>query len=254
MAGIYSLVKAGFVSILVSVVLCVLLMLRSLSMSTDPRFVYWNSFENRFDLMPEVRDSSRNARYMTGAEYLAEYFAREYLRRAFSISTTLADNEREWCDCSGGAGAGAGIFDPRAECFVCGFSSPQVYSSFASNQKPAFNRLAMGGVSRAVRIFDVEQIRRGSPAESKSVFDIVLGMFIGGGRTTPVYTEYKIDFILEDSAGGPPRREAMIAYLTVLTTREDWNSYGVVAASYMFHPNGQAVVRRWLERRAGGGE
>ncbi|MDR1476795.1 MAG: hypothetical protein LBI17_01550 [Rickettsiales bacterium] len=254
MAGIYSLAKAGLVSMLVSIALCALLVLRALSISTSPKFIYWNALDSRFELMPEGRGPSRHARYMAEDEYLTEYFAREYVTRTFSISTTLADNEREWCDCAGAANANAGLFDPRAECFVCVFSIPRVYSSFAADQKPAFGRLAMGGVSRAARISDVERIRRGSLVQTRSIFDMALGLFVGGRRTTPVYTEYRIDFILEDRVDGTLRREAMTAYLTVLTERENRNSYAVVAASYMFPPNGQAMIRNWLERQAGGEE
>ena len=250
-AGIYVLARVGFVSMLLSMVLCAMLVIRSLSISSMPFFLYWHEGDSKFKFMPSVSDPVFPRRTLFQNEYLTEYFAREYIRRTFEVSPTLADNETVWCDCSGVTGVRAeSIFDPMAPCFICSFSSPAIYSSFTTNQKPAATRLAASGASREVHISNVERIRRGSPEASSSIFDTLINIFLTRENPIPIYTEYRIDFILEDRLGMRIRYEAMRSYMTVLSYVGNLNFYNVIEISYMFEPAHELAIGKHLGRRS----
>lgn len=239
-AGIYALARASFVSIAVSVALCAALAVRALSISVSPYFIYWSAPDQAFRMMARGSDPAAPKRFLNQDEYLAEWFAREYVKRTFEISPTLADNEAGWCECSGGKGAAPSPFDPLAECFVCNFSSPQVYASFVASQKPAFMKLASAGASRRVVVSGMELVRRGSPPKDDSIFALLLDAFFRRQSATPVYTEYKIDFTLEDRAGARSAAEPMRAYMLVYSLLGNLNSYKVADISYMFRPKTEA--------------
>jgi hypothetical protein len=254
-AGVNTLARIGFVSMIVSIILSAFLVLRALSLSSSPYFMYWDARLAMFRFMPQGLPGSApsaSRRLMYQDEYLTEYFAREYIRRTFEISPTLADNEAEWCGCSGrgDASRGENAFDPDVRCFVCNFSTPQIYASFAAHQRPRFMRLAESGIRRSVGIIDVERIRRGSPPGDSSFFDMLVGLFFSREKPVPIYTEYRIDFVLEDRFGTRVRYETMRAHMVILSYQDDpTHSHGVIAISYMFEPADAIATRMHIERR-----
>jgi hypothetical protein len=254
--GTYFMARISFVLLLSAMLLCFLIVWRSYQSKSRPYFVYWDEGETAFRVLPIIESASEPGdliRRRAAGDYLEEYFVREYIRNAFEISPMLAENENRWCPCAAASGGSGNIFNlSEKNCFVCSFSDTRVYSSFSADLKPSFVRMAESGVAQKVFITSVARISSRVPEAQMPLVRRLLNFRL---PTRYRYSEYRVDFILEDRINGAlSGREAMISYVRTRAPAAEPGRYRVDFASYMFHPNPSLAIERYLEKQAAGGK
>lgn len=248
LAGVYRFAKISYISLLVSIILCILIVFKSFSRTVRPVFVYWNNIENKFDFKPTKYTFPPKVyeKNIIDSNYLDEYFIRTYLEKRFSISNTFLENDNNWCDCSNISDntTSMGIFDLNQKCYLCKYSSSNVYNTFKNNEYSAYTQLAEDGIIRKVIILDIEVLYDVNYTKQPTVIDQVLNKTYA----TRVYKGYKVDFIIqEEKKGKITAQDVLIAYLDLEGRTNHPESRGITKASYMYNPNYDLVLKEYFK-------
>ena len=244
LSGIYSLSKLSFIFILTAVILSLFLIIKAYSVKINPYFVYWDKYETKFKRLRSIEGvkPASPIRRITENTYMTEYFIREYLTKTFNFTTKLVSNEENWCDCNGNDDLkNSDFLNINKKCYLCNFSSSNVYASFVKNQKPTFDLMAQKGISQNIVILDMEQIRTLEISRKKSFISNFLPQL-----NVKVLIDYKVDFIVESSVNNNiTNRDVITSYITVVGFKDYPRSKTVSAVSYMFNPNYELVLRNY---------
>lgn len=245
--GIYRLSRLSFVSILLSIILCIIIVIRSFSNTINPYFIHWNKYETRFKELKSNNEPFTNnpIRKLTEGTYLLEYFIRDYLYKTFTISSTLVKNEEIWCNCDTSQTQATDILNINTKCYICAFSAPAVYNSFAQNQKPNYELIANTGKEREIIIINMEQIYHYTTQPDTSF----IGRFLPK-KNIVITTEYKVDFILEDKqADNIINREVITSYIAIQGLQAKPRERKVTNISYLFNPHYKIIINNYLKTK-----
>ena len=257
LAGVYVFARFAYMSLVIAMCVCAFIVFAAYSRKTSPVFIYWNELENRFENAPIFSNRLKPdvfVKKFSEQEYWNEFFVRTYILKRFGISSKTEENERNWCDCKrnnqqDGTSKNLenmGYFNTEAECYVCKFSSASVYSTFLNNEYNAYNKFAEDGVTRQVTILDIKKFYQRVTGGNETIIDMVLG------KKNPVYisSSYKVSFIIGTSKNGVlESRDALIGYIDIIGRENLPQSRTVYAASYMFNPNYDIVIRDYLNNK-----
>lgn len=253
LAGIYRFAKISYISLFISIILCILIIVKSFSRTVKPVFIYWNKFENKFDFKPTKYTFPPKVyeKNISESNYLDEYFIRTYLEKRFSISNTYLENYNNWCDCSKDKKdiTSMGIFDLNQKCYICNYSSSDIYNTFKNNEYSAYTQLAEEGITRKVIILNIETLFGQDSTKQTTFIDWILNKTY----QTKVFKRYKIDFIIqEEKKDKITSQDVLIAYLELTGIKDFPESRGITSASYMYNPNYDLVLKEYYLNSKGG--
>ncbi len=258
--GVYQIAKLSYLSLLLSVIFCVFLIIRALSITSKPTFIYWNDLENKFAFYPTKFSAApkENVEVINANKYIDEYFVKTYIEKRFSISPDLTQNYKTWCDCnSNNMSINAnnktisklGVLNTNEPCYLCKFSASNIYNALAINDKVAFERLAQEHIFKQVKILDIKTVVSAPVGRELTMID----KFLDKKQVLSIVTEYRVDFIVETiSHNKVIERDVFIAYLTTTGPETIPQRRTVSKASYLFNPNYSLVLSNYLSNNSKG--
>ncbi len=247
--GIYKIAKFSYISLFISIILCLAIIIRSYSIDVSPNFIYFNDIQNKFLVSKTSKTPNGNNEYMTYLLYLNEYFVRTYIKKRFEISNVYANNYKNWCECSNSSSSVSkmGIFNNDENCYLCRFSSSDVYRVFLDNEKTGFEKLANSNITKNVEILDINFMY--SPLEDSNE-QSTIDKLLGNTKTINIKNGYKVDFIVETiSKGKTIETDVLIAYIEIAGPKLSPEKRGVISAAYMFNPNYEIVIKDYLKNK-----
>ncbi|MCL2439143.1 MAG: hypothetical protein FWD15_01375 [Alphaproteobacteria bacterium] len=224
-AGIHKLSRLAFAAVMLCAVVLLASVFKAYDIGVQPFLIAWDAKEREFRIVPQSRGG--NVRHMDERRFLEEAFVREYITRMFGVSSIAAVNESNWCGCERTLQFGA--YNPSGRCFVCNFSSPAVYETFAVNLLPLLQS-QVG--ARPVKINDVRLLDSWSDPRPTGV-----AAFMPGARNAVrnMYSEYRIDF---EAIGG----ERLSANIFVVGPLDNPSGFYMVrGARFYFTPEARWV-------------
>lgn len=245
--GIYSLSKLSFILILTAIILSLLLIIKTYSLKIKPYFVYWDKYETKFKRLKTLEEPKPLSpiRKVSENTYLSEFFIRDYLNKTFTFSTTLVQNEEVWCDCNKEELTNTDFLNISKKCYLCNFSSPNIYSNFLRNQKPTYDLMIQQGTTQNITILDVELLRTLEISGSKSFFANFLPQ-----KDVQIISEYKVNFIVENTnANKIINQDVITAYITIIGLKDFPRSKTVTDISYMFNPNYELILNDYKREK-----
>ena len=248
LAGIYKFAKFSYISLLISVVLCFLIIFRSFSRSTSPTFIYWDDLSNKFSFKPYeyAKKGDSFTKTKTEHDYYTEYFINTYLNKRFGVSDIFVENNQNWCDCEKTRPNKMGIFDLNQNCYLCTFSAGLVYKNFLNNEKTAYEKFADNGITRRVEIINLEkQYSRADSSKVSFLTNIFNSFTSSKPKIYKTYDGYKVDFIIEDIKDGQVTgAEVLTGYLEVTGNQSSPTIKYISSENYLFHPNYDKVLKK----------
>ena len=247
--GIYSLSKLSFILILTAIMLSLFLIIKAYSVKIKPYFVYWDKYETKFKRLKTLEEPKplSTIRKVTENTYLSEFFIREYLNKTFNFSTKLVQNEESWCNCINNEQLkNSDFLNISKKCYICNFSSPNIYNNFIKNQKPTYDLMIQQGTSQQINIIDMELLRTLEISGNKSFISNFLPQ-----KNVQILSEYKVNFIVENiNANKVINQDVITSYITVAGLKDYPRSKTVTAISYMFNPNYELILDDYKKVKA----
>lgn len=247
--GIYSLSKLSFILILTAIMLSLFLIIKAYSVKIKPYFVYWDKYETKFKRLKTLEEPKplSTIRKVTENTYLSEFFIREYLNKTFNFSTKLVQNEESWCNCINNEQLkNTDFLNISKKCYICNFSSPNIYNNFIKNQKPTYDLMIQQGTSQQINIIDMELLRTLEISSNKSFISNFLPQ-----KNVQILSEYKVNFIVENiNANKVINQDVITSYITVAGLKDYPRSKTVTAISYMFNPNYELILDDYKKAKA----
>lgn len=247
--GIYSLSKLSFILILTAIMLSLFLIIKAYSVKIKPYFVYWDKYETKFKRLKTLEEPKplSTIRKVTENTYLSEFFIREYLNKTFNFSTKLVQNEESWCNCINNEQLkNSDFLNISKKCYICNFSSPNIYNNFIKNQKPTYDLMIQQGTSQQINIIDMELLRTLEISGNKSFISNFLPQ-----KNVQILSEYKVNFIVENiNANKVINQDVITSYITVAGLKDYPRSKTVTAISYMFNPNYELILDDYKKAKA----
>ena len=235
-------------------ILSVFLVFKSFSKEIKPIFIYWNEIENKFDFksvkygkIPDIKDQ-----ILSESNYFDEFFIRTYLEKRFNISKTFVENYNNWCDCKDKdiSISKMGIFNLNQKCYLCEFSDNNVYNLFKNNEYNAYLQLSESGITRNIKILDINILYGGESSSKTSFIDSIINSIIGKIKPIYVIKGYKIDFIIEEFKNNKLiSQDVLVGYIDIKGLKDVPAKRIVTLASYMFNPNYDIVLKRYKESK-----
>lgn len=247
--GIYSLSKLSFILILTAIMLSLFLIIKAYSVKIKPYFVYWDKYETKFKRLKTLEEPKplSTIRKVTENTYLSEFFIREYLNKTFNFSTKLVQNEESWCNCINNEQLkNSDFLNISKKCYICNFSSPNIYNNFIKNQKPTYDLMIQQGTSQQINIIDMELLRTLEISGNKSFISNFFPQ-----KNVQILSEYKVNFIVENiNANKVINQDVITSYITVAGLKDYPRSKTVTAISYMFNPNYELILDDYKKAKA----
>ena len=263
--GMYSFAKWTCALLGVFLILCAAVVWQAYSRNVWPILVNWNDVENSFEYssMYYGDKPKENVERLGQGNYLNEFFIQEYLNKRFGISRKIVENYNNWCDCQSNSNSdetnrtkisALGYFNLDEECYVCKFSSSDVYSTFLNNEYAAYNKFAENGETRRVIILDMKKFRStvGGGHSNVSLPTQILDYIFKGKSSQaplPVRNYYRVDFVVEITKDGKlENQDVMIAYIETSEYESRPQIKTVVKADYMFNPSYDIMLQRYAQK------
>jgi len=220
---IYFIAKWACAALFITMIAAIAIAMHERSRATSPVVIYWSERDSHFGgLLPSNDNPYESVAFVDEQRFMEEYFLRTYVDRMFATR-----RDSDWCDCRGGTRAG--LFDYGRECFICNFSSPDVFNEAASSLRG----LPPGD-------FQINKITQlGTPKlfqPEPSFSEQVMGRITGHprqyeGQTT---SRYRVDFRLGSSL--------FSAFYTLVSPHPNPRYFfTVTSANYVFDTSGDGA-------------
>ncbi len=257
LAGIYKFARISYVSLLISIILCIFIIISAFSSSIRPVFIKWNNIDNKFEYVKtnKASEKNKNFREISKSDYLTDYFLKVYLEKRFSISSNFSENYQNWCDCSNNnvtiPTTKMGVFNLKQECYLCKFSEQNVYKLFLDNEYSAYTQFAENGITRNIHIIKMQPIYKRKNNTELSFLELILQWFgVNNSKTAKTYKLYEVDFIIEEQKYDKLlSQDVLKAYIEVGSIDSMPEDKRILSASYMFNPNYDIVLNEYLKEQ-----
>lgn len=251
--GIYSLSKLTFLLISISIIFSLIIVIKAHSIKIKPYFIYWNEYETRFKVLnsKETPKPQFENLILTENKYMSEFFIREYLQKTFNTSKTFVENEKNWCDCTTKEELkNSDFINTTKPCYICNFSTPEIYSSFLQNQKTNYDIMLSNGITQNINILDINLIGTQKTKEPSFWFKLAISLGLMKKPNIQITSEYKVDFILNNYKNEKIiNQEVLSSYITITGFENSPRSKAVIKLGYTFNPNYDLVLKRYNQEK-----
>ena len=215
---IYFLTKWSCAALFVAMIAAIAISVHERFRSASPALIHWDEQNFEFGwMLPGGGDAAVPVRVMDGQGFVEEYFLRTFMTHMFT-----SQRDADWCDCR--AAARPGLFERGRDCFICNFSSHEVFSEAVSTLRTS--------EARDFRINNLRLINSVTVLPDRSIGNRIMGRLLGevqGYGTTVSW--FRADFLLGSSH--------ITAYYTVRSPYPNGNYFFTVeSARYIFNPGG----------------
>lgn len=246
LVGIYRFARITYIALFIAMIFCIITIFRAFSLKVSPRFIKWNNLENRFQYVNFSYDKKPSSpqKDISFSEYLNEYFVTTYISKKFSISENAIENYNNWCNCNDKKATKMGMLYLDQECYLCFYSTSQIYSTFTNNLQNAYNTMFETGITRTVDIIDINMISGYNSDPTLSMIEWFLN------KTKPIIISrtYRVDFIVNEFKDKKlSSKDVLIAYIEISGNEAIPQLRTVVSESYMFNPNYDLILKDYTE-------
>ena len=245
LVGIYRFARISYVALFVAMVFCLLCILYAFSRDINPRFIKWNEIENKYEYVSfdYGKKPSSPSKTISYSEYLNEYFVHTYIKKRFSISSTI-NNFNNWCDCGGKTASKMGIFNLNEECYLCQYSSSSIYKSFTDNVQNAYTTMANDGITRTVDILNIS-LQKGQETNPELS---VIEWFLNKTKIISIFRSYRVDFVVNEFKNKQlMSQDVLTGYIEIQGNKLSPQKRVVTSENYMFNPNYDLVLKKYAE-------
>ncbi len=245
--GVYRFARMSYIVLFAAMIICLLTVIRAFSRDISPRFIQWDNIENRYKYINYTYDKkpSTPIKMISYPDYLNQYFIQTYIKKRFSISDTNAENYNNWCDCTNKEESKLGIFDLEEECYLCLFSSQNIYKSFSDNVLNTYTTMASDGITRNVDILNINYQNGSETNPELSVIE----WFLNKTKIITIQQTYRVDFIVSEFKNKKlESRDVLTGYITISGRKNSPQNRNVISESYMFNPNYELILKNYSEK------
>jgi|GEM_PF-6364988 len=215
--SIYSIAKWACAALFAAMIAAVAIVAHERSRSASPVVIYWDEQGSRFGGLPPASGNPHaTERRVDEQQFMEEYFLRLYMARMFG-----SNEDSDWCDCRTSARP-AGIFERGQKCFICNFSSQEVFHEASTTLRSA--------KKGAFRLGEVRRLDTRTIQPERGIAARIMGVQDRPGSTT---SRWRADFSLGS--------ESLSAYYTITSDSPNpMYSFSVTSANYAFDVGGGA--------------